>query len=132
MKEVKIHYFVPETHAELESLVGKSVGVKISGANVAEPMIFTGKIDSSIDKEVENDEYEFLRQASDREDRPFKEILGFRKSCEDTFFDRDGVRISNCNIVSYKPHSRMFGDSPEYKEKLQLLKYNNLWRKPLG
>ena len=55
MKEINLHYFISENGRELECLVGKSIGVKISGINPPEPMIFMG-VFGEIDKE-----YEFVR-----------------------------------------------------------------------
>lgn len=132
MKEVNVHYFVPENAQELESLVEKPVGVKISGANPPEPMTFNGSLDN---------EYEFLRQSVnhiDGEDIVSGKIFGFRKSCDDVDFDRDGVRISGYHIVTYNPSTTRSGpsaeikvfshSSPGYEERLQLLKFNNQWR----
>ena len=128
MKEVNIHYFVPENAQELEGLVEKPVGVKISSANSAEPMIFIDLSDRGIYGKTAI-EYEFVTLSVERreygEDIPLKKILGFKQFCDRVRFDKDGVSISGFeNLRRYKP------DCTEYFRLSQLLKDNNLWREP--
>ena len=132
MREVKIHYFVPENAGELEGLVGKSVGVSqfdsITGQPLptVTPMVLKtgyGKADEAVSRE-----YEFLIQAADNSKgrlQPKRKILGYIVASTSLKFDQEGVLIpSKSDVVDYTPRLKV------YKEVLQLLNDNNQWREP--
>lgn len=123
MEEVNIHYFVPGSEKELESLVGKPVGVRVTSANSPQPMPYSG---------VFNEEHEFLQQAVDSNylgEVPLKRIQGWRSLQEHTEFQtsgtqkKRGVKLCSCcrRIERYNP------DSKGYAQRLDYLKQNNLW-----
>lgn len=120
MKEVNLHYFVPENIIELESLIGKPVGVKITSANSSSPMIYFGLIEG---------ECEFLEQGRKRienlrnESRPIRKIWGWRSKREHLDFDTDGVKLcSDCRrVVNYN----LEHDNKD--SRYELLKSEGLW-----
>lgn len=119
MIEVNIQYSVPENLEELESLVGRSVGVK-TGDNFPIPMSLFGSI---------NGDYEFLQQASEGERGEEKDldiIWGWKNLKGHVQFQGDAVKLcQDCKrIERYSP------ESPGYQERLKVIKENKQWREP--
>ena len=120
MKELNIHYFVPENEGELEQLVGKSVGVIDTG----NPHL--GTIPMTLHKRYER--YEFIVQdMRDARSRiPVERILGYEPSSME--FNEDGIRIDlTCCEERYYTFASSISD---YQKRLQLLKQNSQWRQP--
>jgi hypothetical protein len=124
MKEVNLHYFVPESHEELKGLVGKCVGVKLLGDCSPEPMVYVG----GVIYEDWGDEYGFIRQGLQRiQDKyyPQKKVLEFSDFIENIRFSEDGIILSSDKYINSFSES-----SKEYGEYVQLLKNNNQWNEP--
>ncbi len=127
MREVEIHYFVPENLTELEQLVGKSVGVSSINSVTAQPLPDVTPMVLGDDPRVWD--YEFLVQAKDNSTgrlKPKRKILAFVVSNDSLVIDQEGVLLypGKYESVSYTPKSR------GYKRRLELLRRNDSWREP--
>lgn len=106
MREVTQHYFVPENPGELESLVGRTVGINDRG-KIALKVLYHG--------------YEFLYQDGNRDRIIGAFIEGWEKGM---VFDKKGFSVRDWFCLTYSPSSE------GYEEKLKVLKLNNLWKEP--
>ncbi|MDP2926037.1 MAG: hypothetical protein Q8N99_06705 [Nanoarchaeota archaeon] len=133
-----VRYFVPESGIELESLVGKRVGVKIVRDSSVQVMVHSGAFDSDRGKE-----YEFLQQQeltsvdynpeddeppTYHEPRATDKIRWWRSLSEHVGIEGDGINLCSCcrKTGAYTPQD------DQYDEKLRYLRVNKMWKEVRG
>lgn len=113
MKEINLHYYIPENESELETLVGKSVGIIFPSHDNAQPIIYSGAYGK---------EYEFLEPLSENfRNNPI--ITVWRNSRRFTKFTDRGIKLSS--LFLYPTQYFYESDQETFKEKLNLLISND-------
>lgn len=113
MKEINLHYYIPENESELETLVGKPVGVVLPSQDNAQLMTYSG---------IYGKEHEFLEPLS----KNFQNnliIIGWRNPMRFTKFNYKGIKLSS--LFLYPMQYFYESDQETFKEKLSLLISNN-------
>jgi hypothetical protein len=120
MKEVNLHYFVPES---LEELVGlppdSSVGIKMMCG--PRSMTYMGEI---LDSDLGFIMQEVLFEENWIKDRPRRGIFYYRVNKEKISFEREYILITDHKLEVYLPHHEI------YPSLLEALKKNNQWTEP--
>lgn len=113
MKEINLHYYVPENESELETLIGKPVGIIFPSQVNAQSMTYSG---------IYYKEYEFLEYLSENfRDNPI--IVGWRNPKRFTKFTDHGIKLSS--FFLYPIQYFYETDQETFKEKLSILLSNN-------
>lgn len=113
MKEINLHYYIPENESELETLVGKPIGIIFPPQNNVQSMIYSG---------IYCKEYEFLESSS----KNFRDniiITGWRNPKKFTKFTYNGIELSSLFVY---PMQYFYETNQEtFNEKLSILLSNN-------